>query len=185
MSYLQITQKNLADLGNYSIQGRYILILRRKMHVRLDQVRFRNGALSMQFDGMWNYRVSSFHVKIDASHDVSVEKVWVSKGFDQRTGQELFKPKKIKTIEDWSDYLYFKYVDGGVWQPVWGYAKFDSQTGGQKTNSYRSDLPSGYWGDLMSLGREFIEALEEVTGTTQGLACGPVQESQANLFGQL
>jgi len=184
MNFLQLTGTQLNALGNWSVSGTYILVLMGRVHIRLDQKRFPSGNLSEYIDGDWNYRISSFHVKIDATHEVTVNTVKIPVT-NAETGKQFFKNKKIKTIDDWSDYLYFKFVGGGVWQPIWGYAKFASQTGGKVTNTHKADLPDSYWGDLMAYGRNFIGTLTKATKTDQGMAHGPIQASRVNLFNQL
>lgn len=172
MAALYLTSLQLSQLGNYKIARNFILLPRGKTHIRLDQQAFPGGGLSrpvplVSSSSEWAFLISSFHVKIDASHNVVTDE------------------QRIKTIDDWSDYLYFKYVDGGVWQPLWGYAKFSRTVGGKFGGTHKATLPDDYWGDLMEGGRKFINRLSQVTREKQNLACGPIQGEGSNLVGQL
>jgi len=169
---LYLTSLQLNQLGRYKVARNFILLPRGKTHIRLDQVEFANGNLSQPLPLVsaqteYAYLISSFHVKIDAVHEVS-------------TDEDM-----IKTITDWSDYLYFKYVDGGVWQPLWGYSKLMKTVGGKFSGGGKDTLPVASWGDMMVAGQKFINRLSQVTKEPQNMACGPIQGEGANLVGHL
>ena len=173
MATLYITTQQLNKLGRWKIAKNFILILRGKMHVRLDLRAFSGGGLSrpvpaVSSETVFAYQVSSFHVKVDAVRQVTVD-----------------EDPAIKTIEDWSDYLYFAYVDTGVWQPIWGYDKYAKTVGGKQGGTARNELYVDDWGALMDAGRKFIGKLGQATGSAQNMACGPIQGAQANLLRQL
>jgi hypothetical protein len=79
------------------------------------------------------------------------------------------------------DYLYFAYYGGGVWQPIWGYNKTETRAG----RGGRRDSDDDGWAEGTTIARLFLEDLSRATGTDQGLAMGPIQGTEANLFGQL
>ena len=171
MSSLYLTSLQLNTLGRYKLAKNFILMPRGKTHIRIDLTSFPGGKLTMPVPSVSaNSEIAclatSFHVKIDARHDVTIE-------------------EQVKTIEDWSDYLYFKYVDGGVWQPIWGYSKFARTIGGAPGGTYKDTLPTDSWGEMMESGRKFINKLSNATKVTQHLACGPIQGQDAHLFTQL
>ena len=84
-------------------------------HVRLDLQPWPNGRYQRFFGETteYEYAISSFHVKMRASH--------------------------TDDTEDF-DYLYFVYQGGGVWQPTWGYGKTEGRRG--SSQRYQSDAPS-------------------------------------------
>jgi hypothetical protein len=172
MAALYLTSLQLDQLGRYKIAKNFILLPRGKTHIRLDQVPFTGGGLSrtvplVSVQTEFAYLISSFHIKIDAVHTVTTDE------------------DRIKTIEDWSDYLYFKFIDGGVWQPIWGYSKFSKTVGGRPGGTSKDTLPTEPWGDMMESARKFVNRLSQVTKEKQNLACGPVQGEGSNLIGQL
>jgi hypothetical protein len=173
MSSLYITDPELDQLGKIKFAKNFILILRGRTHIRLDQAAFDNGNLSSAVLGTggttkyYAYQISSFHVKVDDVHQVTQDPETL-----------------IKTIKDWSDYLYFTYVDAGVWQPIWGYDKFNKSEQGRQSGS-RNELTDTDWGALMETGRKFIHKLGQVTRTPQNMACGPIQGASATLINQL
>lgn len=124
-------------------------------HVRLDLKQWESGKF-MKVDDKQNYRymVSSFHVKRETYYS--------------------------QAEQDY-DYLYFAYMGGGVWQPIWGYNKTEALRG----PGGRRDSNAKGWAEGTTIARYFLEDLGNATSTDQALAMGPVQGTRENLFAQL
>ena len=163
MATLTITESQLDSIG-YNRVTRYVLFPRRGFHIRVD---FRSRTAGGAF------RVSSFHVKRDLSHQA----------FISTTEGSVYEGRKI--IEDETDYVYFAYVDGGVWQPLWGYYKEEQMSGGKSIWKQTGNMNMEQWSFACEQARWFLGKLSTALGNDQGLAMGPVQGPQANVFSQL
>lgn len=126
-------------------------------HIRLDLQKWDNGRYAKLSNNIYEYLVSSFHVKREAM-------------YSSESRQQKF------------NYLYFTYAGGGVWQPVWAYDKTErgaSNVGGRRESE---DVA---WGVGMTMAHEFLADLSDATGSVQCLAMGPMQGKNANLVNQL
>jgi hypothetical protein len=93
----------------------------------------------------------------------------------------------LKIVDDQTNYVYFKYVDGGVWQPLWGYYKQEQMNKGQTFWKQTGEMDTNAWSFACDVARWFLGRLSKAMGEgkEQGLAMGPVQGAAANLFTQL
>jgi hypothetical protein len=176
MATLTLTSNQLGQIAYYKVMSRFIMFPKKGYHIRMDQKPFGNGNLSMPVPGTndWKYQFSSFHVKQDLNHT----------SFKSTTEGELFG---TKIVADETDYVYFKYVDGGVWQPLWGYYKNEQMSKGKSIWKETGEMSSATWGFATEVARWFLQRMSTALGEAgcQGLATGPVQGSSAKLFGQL
>ncbi|WP_372619974.1 hypothetical protein [Falsiroseomonas sp.] len=180
MAVLTVTSAQLDRIGFYKVMRNFIMFPRKGWHIRLDQKPHgRNGPLSLAIldgknapTGDYSYLISSFHVKRDENHS-----------FNSTTEGPLLG---AKIVQEESDYVYFKYVDGGVWQPIWGYNKLEQKHKGQSIWKRDSaDVDRDDWGFACENARWFLKQLSKAVGSDQGLAMGPIQGAEAHLFGQL
>jgi hypothetical protein len=180
MAVLTVTSAQLGQVGFYKVARNFIMFPRSGWHIRLDQKPHgRNGPLSLEIKdgkgvgtGTYRYNVSSFHVKRDENFS-----------FISTTEGDLFG-KKI--VQEESDYIYFKYVDGGVWQPIWGYNKQEQKHRGESIwKPGSTETGADMWQFATEKARWFLKKLSTATGTDQGLAMGPIQGAEARLFSQL
>ena len=169
MATLDVTGAQLKQIKTYKYNGRFLMLWFRGYHIRLDLKGPRPEAAG---DGSV-FKVSSFHIKRDLDHDTFINNNEDSPRFGR------------KIVEDFTDYVYFKYVDGGVWQPLWGYYKEEQATGGQVFWKETGAFSDGAWEFACNEARWFLGRLSKVTGTDQGLAMGPVMGPGANVFAQL
>lgn len=165
MATLRVTGEQLDAIG-FNRVSRYILFPRKGYHIRVD---FAGNAPAGSFN------VSSFHVKRDIDHQTFFSTTEGSKYFNR------------KIIEDETDYVYFKYVDGGVWQPIWGYCKEEQMSGGQSIWKQTGDIDREAWSFACNQARWFLDRLGQALGEgrEQGLAMGPIQSPDARMFNQL
>jgi len=171
MAVLTINSTQLAKVGRYRVVKNFVLFPFKKGHVRLDLQRYAANTFSIdapgRAKGVWQCKVSSFHVKFDSDHTV------------------FWTEDDLKIVDDVSDYQYFKYMDGGVWQPIWGYSKREQQNKGKTVWKQNSDLGRDEWAESTAMAREFLEWLSDAVGTEQGMAMGPIQGTGVNLVNQL
>lgn len=180
MATLTVTSAQLDNIDRNMLlpakNPRYIMIPGKGYHIRLDLKPFSSGKLWQQVGqtDVWRYQVSSFHVKRDLEH-----KTFVNATPGPTEG--------MKIVEDHSDYVYFKYVDGGVWQPLWGYYKEEMTAKGDSVWKESREMDGAAWAFACDAARWLLGQLTKALGKgqEQGLAMGPVQGSTAKLFAQL
>src|SRR5579864_2523265 len=169
MTSLIVTSTELGKVGRYLDRKRFLMYPRRGHHIRLDLKAFGNGQLSAPVaDGVVRYQISSFHVKRDLEHDT-----FIGTTPGPREGKRI--------VEDKTDYVYFKYVDEGVWQPLWGYYKEEQSTQGKMFWKETGEMSADTWGFACTAARNFLEQLSKALGPNKGqaLAMGPVQGASA------
>jgi hypothetical protein len=180
MAELTVTSAQLDKVGFYKVMNNFIMFPRKGWHIRLDQKpHWRNGPLSLALNddknvptGEYSYRLSSFHVKKDENFSFN------------STSEGAYLGKKI--VQEESEYVYFKYVDGGVWQPIWGYSKVEQKHKGQSIwKPDNTEIEGDSWQFSCEKARWFLNQLSKATGADQGLAMGPIQGAEARLFTQL
>lgn len=180
MATIDMTSRQLDQIGNYLVMRNFLMFTRRGWHIRLDQKAItQGGSLSVEYvdskgapTGVWGYRISSFHVKRDF-HDNFIS-----------TSEGPYLGKKI-TVDD-SRYVYFTYAGGGVWQPIWGYGKFVQKHKGETIwQPDNAEMDAETWSFACDKARWFLDQLNRASGGDHGLAMGPVQGAAANVFNQL
>lgn len=180
MGYIDISSDQLAQIGRYDVRQKYLMYMFKGFHIRLDQKTIgKQGARSIALTdkngvptGSWGYRVSSFHVKREK----------VSSFISATEGPYL--GKKINT-ED-TNYVYFTCAGGGVWQPIWGYGKFEEKQAGKVIwQPDKTEIDSDTWSFACTKARWFLAEMSKATGSNQDIAAGPIQGSGAHLFNQL
>lgn len=177
MAIITLTSSQLRRMAFYKVMKRFIMFPQDGFHIRMDQTPFPGGQLSVPVGGQssdYKYQFNSFHVKQDLSHC----------SFKSTTEGHLFGAKITSTD---TDYVYFNYSGGGVWQPVWGYFRTEQQSRGQTIWKQTGEISDKTWGFSCEVARWFLGRMTAAlgTGSEQGLANGPVQGSNITHFSQV
>lgn len=177
MATIILTSTQLGNIAYYKVMKRFIMFPQSGFHIRMDQQPFPGGDLSLPVGGNspdYKYQFTSFHVKQDISHS----------SFKSTTEGPYLGTRIVATD---TDYVYFNYSGGGVWQPVWGYFRAEQQSRGQTIWKQSGDLSSETWGFATEVARWFLGRMSSALGKghEQGLATGPIQGTNITNFNQL